>query len=127
MGVTAMLSDVRVRVLVLTHACDAVRAAEPWNVPALEAVHRLMCEMVSEVPPFVHGPTLEDAALEPDAAAAMVACFRVVSPAAAAVAPDAPGSAVWSFTQHVAVANDPSNQPLTTEAAIPTVTMIPLH
>src|SRR3954468_11713389 len=32
-GVMEMLSDVRVKVLVLTHACDAERAAESWKVP----------------------------------------------------------------------------------------------
>jgi hypothetical protein len=41
-GVMAIDRDVRVKVLVLAHACDAVSAAEPLNVPAVEALHREM-------------------------------------------------------------------------------------
>jgi hypothetical protein len=120
MGVMAMVNDVSVNVFVLAHACDAVSAADPLNVPADDADQSVMCDSVSDVLTFVHGPTDADAAFEPPEAAAIVACLRVVSPA---VAPAAPGSAVCSFTQHVAVANVPSSQPFTTELARPVATM----
>jgi hypothetical protein len=98
MGVTAMVSDVRVNVFVETHAWEAVSAADPWKVPADEAVHREMWVRVSEVPPLVHVDAIDVIAFDPPDAAAIVAWTRVVDPAAAAVAPAAPGSAVWSLT-----------------------------
>jgi hypothetical protein len=58
---------------------------------------------VSVVETLVHGPAVPVIAFEPPEAAAIVACFLVVSPAAAAVVPAAPGSAVWSLTQQLAV------------------------
>jgi hypothetical protein len=112
MGVIAIVREVRVNVFVEAHACDADNAAEALNVPAVDADHKEMCVNVSDVPPFVHGPTEPVDALEPAVVVdAMVACLREVSPAAAAVAPEAPGSAVCNLTQHVAVANVPSNHP----------------
>jgi hypothetical protein len=54
------------------------------------------------VPPFVHDGFVPDMAFEPADAAAHGTVTLVVEPAAAAVAPAAPGSAVWSF------ANDPA-------------------
>jgi hypothetical protein len=119
--------EVRVNVLVDAHACDADSAADALNVPALEAVHSEMCVRVSDVPPFVHGPTDDEAAFDPPDADAIVACFRVASPTAAAVAPAEPGSAVCSFAQQVAVANVPSNHPFTTELANPTVIQVLLR
>src|SRR5512139_943873 len=107
MGVTANTSDVRVKVLVDTHACEAVRAHVAFTEPALDAVQNERCDRVSDVPPFVHGPALPVIDFEPPVAAAIVACFLDVSPAAAAVAPAAPGSAVWSFSQQVAVEKVP--------------------
>ena len=77
------------------HTFDAVSATEKRNVPALEAVHTEMSVIVSDVPPFVHGPTLEDSAsAEPPDDAASVAWIRVVDPALIAVVPAAPGFAV---------------------------------
>jgi hypothetical protein len=119
--------EVRVNVFVDAHACEADSAADALNEPALDAVHNEMCVRVSDVPPFVHGPTELDAAFEPPEADAIVACFRVASPTAAAVAPAEPGSAVWSFAQQVAVANVPSSQPFTTELANPTVIQVLLQ
>lgn len=49
------------------HAFDAVNATENKNVPADDAVHTEMSVIVSDVPPFVHGPTEPDSAsAEPD-------------------------------------------------------------
>jgi hypothetical protein len=121
MAIERLVSE---KVLVLAHACEAVRAALPLKVPAVEADQSEMWLRVSVVPPFVHEDAIDDIALEPAEAAAIVACTRVVDPAAAAVAPDAPGSPVWSLTKQVAVANVPSNQPFTAAAARPTVTWI---
>jgi hypothetical protein len=98
MGVIAIVREVRVNVFVEAHACDADNAADALKVPALEADHNEMCVKVSDVPPFVHGPTDAEDALDPADAAAIVACLRVVSPAAALFAPAAPGSPVCSFT-----------------------------
>lgn len=78
------------------HAFDAASAAEALKVPAVEADLMEMCEIVSEVPPFVHEPDIDVMALDPADANAIVACLRVVSPAAAAVVPAEPGSPVWS-------------------------------
>jgi hypothetical protein len=121
MAIERLVSE---KVLVLAHACDAVRAALPLNVPAVEADHRLMWLRVSVVPPFVHEDAIDDIAFEPPEAAAIVACTRVVDPAAAAVAPAAPGSPVWSLTKQVAVAKVPSSQPLTTLEDRPVATVI---
>jgi hypothetical protein len=93
-----MVSDDSERVSEVAHAFDADSAALALNVPAVLAVQREMCEMVSDVPPFVQDPDIEDIALDPADADAIVACFRVVSPAAAAVVPAEPGSAVCSLT-----------------------------
>jgi hypothetical protein len=90
-------------------------------VPEETSDHRLMWVRVSVVETFVHGPAVPVIAFDPAEAEAIVACFLVVSPAAAAVAPAEPGSAVWSFTQAFVVENVPSSQPFTTEAASPTV------
>jgi hypothetical protein len=46
------------------HAFDADSATENRNVPADDAVHTEMSVSVSDVPPFVQGPT------EPDKASA---------------------------------------------------------
>src|SRR3954462_1873842 len=116
MGVMAIDSEVRVKVLVLTHAWVDVSAADPWNVPAETAVHRLMWDSVSVVVTFVHGPAVPVIAFDPPEAAAIVGFFLVVSRAAAAVVPAAPGSAVWSLTKQDAVANVPSSQPFATAA-----------
>src|SRR5690348_702226 len=113
--------EVRENVLVDTHACDADRAAEPLNVPALEADHRLMWVRVSDVPPLVHEDAIDVIAFDPADAAAIVACTRVVDPAAAAVAPAAPGSAVCSLTNSDAVAKSVSSQLFTMPEASPTV------
>jgi hypothetical protein len=118
MAIERLVSE---KVFVLAQACEAVRAALPLNVPAVDADQSEMWLRVSVVPPFVHEDAIDDIALEPAEAAAIVACTRVVDPAAAAVAPDAPGSPVWSFTKQVAVAKVPSSQPLTAVAASPTV------
>lgn len=80
------------------HAFDADSAAEALKVPADEADHSEMCETVSLVPPFVQELAIEVMAFDPADADAIVACLRVVSPAAAAVAPAEPGSAVCSLT-----------------------------
>jgi hypothetical protein len=72
MGVMAMVNDVSVNVFVLAHACDAVSAADPLNVPADDADQSVMCDSVSDVLTFVHGPTDADAAFEPPEAAAGV-------------------------------------------------------
>jgi hypothetical protein len=90
-------NDVRENVFVETHAWDADSAAEPLNVPAAAADQIEMWVSVSEVPPFVHEDAIDDIAFDPPDAAAIVACTRVVDPAAAAVAPAEPGSAVWSL------------------------------
>jgi hypothetical protein len=97
-GVIAIDSDVKENVLPDAHAWDAVNAAVPFTEPAAAAVHKLICDSVSVVPPFVHDDAILDIAFDPPEAAAIVACTRAVDPAAAAVAPAAPGSAVWSFT-----------------------------
>ena len=98
MGETLMLRLVRLSVSPDAHALDADSAADASNVPADEAEKIEMCDTVSDVPPFVHDPDIDDMAFDPPDAGAIVACFRVVSPAAAAVAPDAPGSPVCSLT-----------------------------
>src|SRR4051794_14747890 len=108
MGVMAIDRDVRVNVLVFTHACDAVSAAVPCTEPADTRVHRLMWVSVSVVETLVHGPAVPVIDLDPPVADAIVACLRVVSPAAAAVPPAAPGSAVWSLTHAFVVENEPS-------------------
>lgn len=92
----AMLSDVKVKVFVFTHACEEVRAADALNVPAVDAVQIEMCVSVSVVDTFVQGPAVPVIAFDPPDAEAIVAAFRDVSPAAAAVVPAEPGSAVWS-------------------------------
>lgn len=125
MGVIAMDNDVSENVLPDAHACDAVSAAEALNVPAVLADQREMWLSVSDVPPFVHGPAVPVIAFDPPDAEAIVADLRVVSPAAAAVAPAAPGSAVCSLTN--VVPNVPSSQPFTAALASPTVTTVLLR
>jgi hypothetical protein len=125
--VIATESDVKVNVFVFTHACDAVSAADPLNVPAVDADHKVMWDSVSVVETLVQGPAVPVMAFDPADAAAIVACFLVVSPAAAAVAPAAPGSAVCSFTQQFAVANVPSSHPFTAAAASPTAISVLLQ
>jgi hypothetical protein len=127
MGVMATLKLVRLNVFVETHACDADSAAEPLKVPAVEADQIEMCVRVSEVPPLVHDDAIDDIALEPPDAAAMVACTRVVEPAAAAVAPAEPGSAVWSLMKQDAVAKSVSSHELTRVALRPTVIRVLLR
>ena len=68
-----MENDVRVNVFVDTHACDADNAAEPLNVPAVEADQIEMCVSVSEVPPLVQFDAIDDIAFDPADAAAIVA------------------------------------------------------
>jgi hypothetical protein len=89
-----MVREVRVNVFVDAHACGVDSAAVAFTDPAEDAVHRDRWLSVSEVPPFVHGPTDAEADFEPPDAEAIVACFRDVSPAAALLAPAAPGSPV---------------------------------
>ena len=98
MGVMATENDVSVNVFVFTHAWEAVRAADALNVPAVEAVQIEMWLIVSEVPPFVHGPAVPVIAFDPPDADAIVACLRDVSPAAAFDVAAEPGSPVWSLT-----------------------------
>jgi hypothetical protein len=81
---------------------DAVSANEYRKLPADDASHTEIWVMVSDVPPFVHDGFVPDMALEPADAAAHGIVTRVTEPAAAAVAPAEPGSAVWSF------ANEPA-------------------
>jgi hypothetical protein len=97
-GVIEMVRLVRENVFVFAQACELDSAPEALNVPAAAAVHRLMWLRVSDVPPFVHADAIDVIAFDPPDAAPIVACLRVVSPAAAAVAPAAPGSAVCSLT-----------------------------
>jgi hypothetical protein len=96
--VIAIDSDVNANVLPEAHACDAVRAAVPFTEPAAAAVHREMCDRVSDTPPFVHVDAIEDIAFDPPEAAAIVACTRAVEPPAGRVPAAAPGSPVCSFT-----------------------------
>ena len=91
------VSDVSVNVFVDTHACEAVKAAEYWKFPAVVESHTEMWLIVSDVPPFVHAAGEDVRLIDPADAALNVNALRVVSPAAAAVVPDAPGSAVCSF------------------------------
>jgi hypothetical protein len=51
------------------HACDAVSATDHRNVPAVEASNTAMWLIVSDVPPFVHGPIDAEMAFDPDEAA----------------------------------------------------------
>jgi hypothetical protein len=88
----AIVSEFKVNVLPDAHAWDAVSEAEALNVPAAAAVHSPIWERVSETPPFVQVEAIEDIAFEPAAAAAIVACTRVVDPVAGVFAPVAPGS-----------------------------------
>jgi hypothetical protein len=83
-----------VNVFVFTHACDAVNAAENRKLPDVDASQPLMCVRVSVVDTFVHTPDIDDIAFDPADAADHVTVLRDVSPAAAAVAPAEPGSAV---------------------------------
>src|SRR3954470_13163864 len=72
-----------------------------------------MSVMVSDVPPFVHGPTEPDSAsAEPPDDAANVAAIRVVDPTDTAVVPAAPGFAVCSCT------NVPATGPNAAPAAL---------
>jgi hypothetical protein len=75
------------------HALLAVRATEPRNVPADDAVHTEMCVSVSDVPPFVHadGGVPSDSA-EPDDELEKIKEFRVVEPTDTLEVPAAPGS-----------------------------------
>lgn len=97
-----MLRLVRENVLPDAHACEAVSAAENRKLPAVVESQQEMCDRVSDVPPFVQEPDMDDIAFEPAEAALHVTDLRVVSPAAAAVVPAEPGSAVWSFTANAA-------------------------
>jgi hypothetical protein len=103
-GVRLMLRDVRENVLAEAHACEAVSVAENRKLPAVVESQQEMWDRVSDVPPFVHEPDIDDIASEPADAVPHVTVFRVVSPTAAAVVPAAPGSAVWSFTATSAAA-----------------------
>jgi hypothetical protein len=96
-----MDSDVRVNVLPLAHACELVSAMEPRKLPPDDASHREMCDSVSLVPPLVHAVGEAEMDLEPDDAADHDNDCRVVDPAAALLAPDAPGSPVCNFTYTV--------------------------
>jgi hypothetical protein len=76
----------------------AVNAAEPRNVPPVDAVHRLMCEIVSDpLAHDAHAGAVPDCADEPADADARVDCTRVVFADAFDV-PALPGSPVCSFT-----------------------------
>jgi hypothetical protein len=102
-GVNDQPCAVKVKVLPDAHACDDDSAAEPRKLPADDASQNEMCVRVSEVPPLVHDGAVPFIAIAPPDAAAHVIATRVVEPAAAAVAPDAPGSPVWSLTNGVAM------------------------
>jgi hypothetical protein len=117
-----MTNEESENVFVDAHAWLTASGADALNVPPVDADRRLMWLIVSEVPPFVHGPAVPVIAFDPPDAAAIVAAFRVVSPAAAAVAPAAPGSAVWSWTN--VVPNVASRNELTGPAASPVVTTV---
>lgn len=98
MGVSDTPSVVRVNVFVDAHAWLEVSAADHRKFPAVDASHTLMCERVSEVPPFVHAGLVPVNAIALDDAAENVAATRVVDPAAAFDAPAEPGSPVCNFT-----------------------------
>jgi hypothetical protein len=101
MGDNDAVSDDRVSVSPFTIDLDADSAAEPRNVPAVDADHSEMCEIVSEPDAHdAHDGAVPDCACEPADALARVDWTRVVF-ADAAVAPDAPGSPVCSFTYTV--------------------------
>jgi hypothetical protein len=91
------VSVLRVNVSADAQAFDAV-SADPRKFPPVEASQYDRWLIVSDVPPFVHDGAVPDIAVEPADGAAWVMTTRVVEPAAAAVAPAEPGSAVWSFT-----------------------------
>jgi hypothetical protein len=124
-----------VNVFPFTHACDAVNAALYRKFPAVDASHTEMWVNVSDVPPFVHTGAVPDMAIAPELAADCVTATRVADPTAAAVAPDAPGSAVCSFTNKVATAVNVVPAPRITFShglarlvvETPTVMTLPLH
>ena len=96
-GVNATVIEVRVRVSVLAHAFDADRAPDRMKFPAVEASHREMWLIVSDVPPFVQTGAVPVPAFDPADAAAKPCATRVVDPAAALLAPAEPGSPVCSL------------------------------
>lgn len=57
-------------VLPVAHACDPDSAKLNRKLPADDASHAEIWVMLSDVPPFVHGPELDAWAHDPDAAAA---------------------------------------------------------
>lgn len=127
-----MVSVVRAKVLAVAHACEEPSAAEPRKTPAVVLSQNETWLNVSEVPPLVQPPDMEAMDLEPAAAAFQVTDLRVVSPAAAAVVPAEPGSAVWSLTANTvgAVNAVPANMSSHLLARLaferPTVTTVPL-
>lgn len=76
----------------LAQACVEPSANEYRKFPDVDASHTEMCERVSEVLTFVHGPALADCAIDPAEAAAYAAVLRDASPTAAFAAPAEPGS-----------------------------------
>ena len=70
-GVSAADSVFRVSVSADAHALDAVSVMFPLNVPAVAADHSEMLVIVSDVPPFVHGPAVPVIAFDPADAAAI--------------------------------------------------------
>lgn len=96
------VSVVNVNVFVATHACGVVNAADQSKLPTVSASHAEMWDSVSFVPPFVQtGAVPVNAIALPDGAA-KATVTRVVEPAAAAVAPAAPGSAVCNLRKQPA-------------------------
>jgi hypothetical protein len=96
-GTSAIVIVVKANVFVLAHAWVVPRAAESKKLPAVVESQNDTCDRVSDVPPLVHEPDIDDIDTDPAAGAANVTVLRVVSPAAAALVPADPGSAVWSF------------------------------
>lgn len=90
-------SVVNVYVFVATHVWGTVRGAVHRTTPAEVWLQLETCVKVSVVPPFVHSGLVPVKPIAPAAAAVKVATWRLVSPAAAAVVPAEPGSAVCSF------------------------------
>lgn len=121
MGEMLTENEVRVNVSPDTQARDAVRAALILNTVVIHAATWLM---VSEVPPFVHGPVDALVVLVPPEDADAAPVFFELSPADAFDVPAAPGSPVWRVKAGV----DPSRVSSRLSASaerMPTVTVYP--
>lgn len=98
MGVSDQVQEFKVYVLPFAHDWVDDNAADPTKLPTVAASQKETCDNVSVVPPFVHDGFVPVIDIDPAAGADQEMAGRVVEPAAAAVAPDAPGSPVCSFT-----------------------------